>query len=174
MAYSKTELVESSKEHLQHEIGMLLGTIQLFPEFTNQSDADLRAVVLRNAVVESFAIHLRNIIAFLYERPQKQRQEGLVAEHYVRDVQAWRTARGPQGALLKKARSRADREIAHLTTRRFFGNPPEKRWEALLLLKVLTPPLRTFRAHAQEDRIHPQVLQLIDLHLNRQAGDKES
>jgi hypothetical protein len=156
MAYSRNELVENSREHLQHEIGMLFGTALLFPQLGTQSDD-----VLRNAVVESFAIHLRNIIAFLYEKPK--RQEGLVAEHYVRDVQAWRTARGPQGALLKKARSRADREIAHLTTRRFFGNPPEKRWEAVLILRVVTPLLRTFRAHAQEDRIHPQVLQLIDL-----------
>jgi hypothetical protein len=31
MGHSKNELVKNSQEHLQHEIGMLLGAAQLFP-----------------------------------------------------------------------------------------------------------------------------------------------
>ncbi len=57
---SDQALLEYSGEHLAYEVQMLRGTAELLrgPEL-------LRMV--SNAVIESFGLHLRNLIEFLYE-----------------------------------------------------------------------------------------------------------
>lgn len=77
-----------------------------------------------NLKVESTVLHLRNLIEFFY--PTNPRKDDVMAEDYIPD---WRNRRPTISPLLEKARERAGKELAHLTTKRITGTPAHKAWE---------------------------------------------
>src|SRR5258708_17002608 len=62
---SDPDLIAYSNEHVKYEISMLLDCGNLLTHSFQSESPDL-ATVLRNALLESFAIHLRNLVDFLY------------------------------------------------------------------------------------------------------------
>ena len=62
---SDGDLIAYSKELVQYEISMLVACGRLSTRQFRSESAEL-AEVLHNAILESFAIHLRNIVDFLY------------------------------------------------------------------------------------------------------------
>src|SRR5947209_13763848 len=82
--------------------------------------------VLKNALIESFTIHARALALFLYWG--KKRAGDVTAEQYVKDVDAWRAARGPIPPELQTVIDRTGQEIAHLTIGRFPAGDPKKGW----------------------------------------------
>ena len=79
---------------------------------------DLRR--LNNILIEGFVIHLRNVIDFLYTKPQPT---DVCAEDFF-PAGDWDKIRPPLSSTLEAARIRANKEIAHLTIDRMTGNPP--------------------------------------------------
>ena len=62
------KVLRSASEHLLHEIGMLNDTTQILMAFG--SPKDKQNWVTKNALLESFAIHARNLIDFFYQKAQ--------------------------------------------------------------------------------------------------------
>jgi len=62
---SDPDLIAYSQEHVQYEISMLVACGHLSTRQFRSESTDL-ATVLHNAILESFAIHLRNVVDFLY------------------------------------------------------------------------------------------------------------
>jgi hypothetical protein len=82
------QLVEYSGEHLKYEVSMLA-----------EADRVLQAMrgkqvlwVVNMALIESFAIHLRNLTGFLY--PGAVRPGDVLAEDFVKDPSEWEARRG--------------------------------------------------------------------------------
>jgi hypothetical protein len=142
-----------SEEHLGYEIDMLLAATAALAAPRPQGFA-------MNALVEVFGVHLRLLIAFVYDEPR--RDDDVSAEDYVADVAAWRRARRAMPRALKAARARIDKQIMHLTFKRYRGSAPQKRWTPQRLTSLLVPALRTFREHAARGRLHPGVAQRLD------------
>src|SRR2546425_8770631 len=98
---------------------------------TSAPPRTVREFITKNALVEAFALHLRVLLAFLYS--DRQRSDDVCADEFVLDDEAWRRALPAKPESLKTAQQRTGGEIAHLTSRRITGTPPEKGWHLRLV-----------------------------------------
>jgi hypothetical protein len=121
------DLIEYSKEHVRYEISMLVSCGQLLNQ-RFQSPSAAFATVLRSAVIESFANHVRNIADFLYPGTNVKSTDVLADDF---------SPHGKRPAVfpslpdkLEAARQRAHKQVSHLTTGRLSRANPSKQWPA--------------------------------------------
>lgn len=146
-----------SAEHLRYEIGMFVETATVLAQIMPTQVPK----VIKNALVESFAIHVRNLIEFLY-LPANPKSDDVTADHYVDNIPAWHAARGKMPKDLVRAKRRANKQIAHLTRARYQGQARQKQWNLLRLRDLLVPRLKKFARHASPRKIAPVVRSLIE------------
>jgi len=90
----------------------------------------------KNVLIESCTLHLRNLVDFFYQSNAKA--DDVIAADYVAD---WDKKCPAISSLLEKARTRANKEVAHLTTKRIAGSPPEKAWDFDAVSAELRPAI---------------------------------
>jgi hypothetical protein len=96
-----------------------------------------------NACVESFAIHCRNLIHFLYAH--KPWPDDIIAEHFYPE---WHNIRPDRPQVLKEAIDRADKQVAHLKYGRANLQIPDKLWPWDAIYEAVTNVLNVFLASA--------------------------
>ncbi|MDA1174000.1 MAG: hypothetical protein O2826_05715 [Chloroflexi bacterium] len=151
--FSAAFLFDYSSEHLCYEVEMFfeIGSALKRP-------AAERAMFINNALVESFVIHLRNLVDFLYmDRP---RPTDIVANDYTTGGN-WNEQRPPISENLEIAGRRADKEIAHLTTNRITGATAAKAWDVGGIMDEIRALLHRFVAVADPQRLSGQVARVI-------------
>ncbi len=157
--YTDAHLLDYSSEHLRYEVDMFLWLAQVCgggAKIGAGSYGDTTR--LSNALIESFVVHLRNLVDFLYiDTPQKT---DIVAADFCA-AGMWRGVRPPLSASLEKARTRANKEIAHLTTDRLTGSPPAKAWEFVALAKEIKAILLIFATNALPSRLSERARSVI-------------
>lgn len=135
--------------HLHYEIDMCHRTASLLA-------AGAANGVLNDVLVESYALHLRNLIEFVYWKKAKN-PDALGASDFVKSREAWVKARGLVPEVLSSAHDRANKQIAHFTKKRFTSGAPETQWRPGAELTALVGGLQTFLEHADVQRLHPKV-----------------
>jgi hypothetical protein len=94
--------------------------------------------VIKNALIESFALHFRNLAEFLW--PERTTKKGNKRAPQKSDpVVGYFTAGWlpPEPAGLNDLIERVNREIGHLTTYRRAGEHPKKRWDIPECIRAL-------------------------------------
>jgi hypothetical protein len=160
--YSDEFLKTYSAEHVLYEIDMFFSAVEVLttPSLAITTDSPTMAFGVRNGMVEVFAIHLRNLIDFLYlDNPQSS---DVVASDFCQTGK-WKAVRAPIPPVLENSRIRANKEIAHLTTSRITGIQPEKNWDPPLLAVEIASALKTFSASALDSRLDSKVSARIAL-----------
>ena len=122
--------------HVVYEFDMLDFTADWLQRHGRSPPPDYSQQMKVNAVLESFLVHVRNLIQFLYADRGKGRSfpTDLDARDYVEDVQKWTASRDSIAYAYETAAHRANKRLAHLTAER---DPRGKEWS----LDVI-PPLR--------------------------------
>ncbi len=115
---SKEKLKQIS-HHLWYEFSMFLALPQ---ELAKNQEVE----VLSNALIESFAIHVRNLIDFLYK--DNSSSDDVFAGDFFKDKKDWIKIRPPITSLLNKIKKRTNKEASHLTYKRIHVTPEEKKW----------------------------------------------
>ena len=153
--FSDSYLLAFSAEHVAYEVDMFFGMVEVLTRPSVISAPSVaEANRLKNAVIEVFAIHLRNLIDFLYlERPQPT--DVLAADFCATGV--WEAVKPPITNSLEAARVRANKEIAHLTSQRIAGAPPEKAWDPRALAAEIRPLLQLVVSKSEASRLSPCV-----------------
>jgi len=119
---TKDELIKAS-EHLWYEFAML-------NNLANGLASGIFATgTLNNALLESFAIHVRSLIDFLY--PEKVKNDAVISEDYFDSPEIWKKIIPNMSGKLAKAKIRAHKEIVHLTYERLKVTPETKPWHFL-------------------------------------------
>lgn len=153
MNLTDEELLDYSEEHLFYEVEMLLNVSALSTENLPQ--------IIRNIRVESFAIHLRNLIIFFYPTSTVFPTD-VYASHFFSDTNEWRRICPPLSQTLRDAKKRADKEVGHLTMERIAGtNDPRKEWDIRGLVNEITPIIKLFCASADNNRLHHRTSTLF-------------
>lgn len=109
----------------------------------------------RNAAIESFAIHVRNVITCLYNRKGRGSGEHLFADDYVTDRHAYRKARPtrPGTALDRAVVDRIHTQVAHLSHARGGYTPEERVWLLRRDLPSTRPLIRTFLSYVDPAKV---------------------
>src|SRR3989339_277146 len=119
---NEEQLLDYFKEHIRYEVLMLLNaTHAIIGKFQVPKGLEYMAV-------ESYAIHLRNLINFFYP-PNKIRDTDVCAKDFFIEEATWSKERPELSITLKGARERADKEVSHLTTLRKYANDNDKKWD---------------------------------------------
>jgi hypothetical protein len=145
------ELLDYSKEHVVYELWMFCTVGQALTAPLQMTEA------LRNALIESFVIHLRNLIDFFY--PGQVQSDDVVAAEFFENSDDWPNL-SSISPVLSNARTRAHKEVSHLTRKRFAGTPPEKGWEIPELMCEMKAVLDQFHAQLHQRKCMPQLLSL--------------
>jgi hypothetical protein len=123
---SDEELVAVS-EHLLYEIQMLFGTARTMATSIIGDGKDFQTWSIRNAMVESFTVHTRILLDFLY--PSKMGRDDVIADDFFDNPSTWVGQRPAESALLTEIHRRVGKEIAHLTYARLDVTPETKPWQ---------------------------------------------
>ena len=133
-------------DHLWYEIWMFRTmALVLFHGFLGKRGP------IHNAVLESFGIHVRGLLDFLYA--EKPGEDDVVAEHYFSTYQEWHNARPEISDYLRKARRRVNKEMAHLTYTRLSVGGEAKGWDVPLLASEIERVLKVFIELVPKDRL---------------------
>lgn len=147
------ELHEFAADNLYYDLWMLYETGTRLVHDPDVHDD----WVVKNAVIESFAIHARSLTIFLYPESSPKRADDVNSFEYVRDVQQWTQARGDIPPELTLVKRRTAKEIAHLTTGRHPPGSPQKVWSPESIARAFFEPLRLFHAHVPSSRLDAGV-----------------
>ncbi len=143
-------LLKYSGEHLLHEIKMfrwLAGNIKPMGTYEYENDA----------MVESFVLHLRNLIMF-FCFPESNGDD-VVAGDFCHDPSKWPAT---ESTVLKDARLRANKELSHLTSVRKNKGDPDKEWNVASLVGEIDSLAKRFAANASPKKLSPDVIELIN------------
>ncbi len=111
--------LRKAAEHLEYEIGMLVSMANIL------SINVLGRGQLANAALESFTIHARNLLDFLY--PQGAREDDVIADDYFPIPDDWQKRRTVKTQILENVHRRVGKEVAHLTYARLEINNEQKQ-----------------------------------------------
>jgi hypothetical protein len=148
-------------EALAYEIEMQGATARLLASPPDEP------IPTRNALLESFALHFRNLVAFFWPASEPLPKDVLVGHL----APGWQPQ---EPGDLRKLTRRVSREVAHLTTYRLSGPHELKRWQPAQCIAAILPALEALIGQPQAvDRLSPNVAREVhELHrvLDREAG----
>ena len=138
---------KGASEHVAYEIRMFFATHGLL------IGEAVPPGPLHDAVLESFAVHLRNLVEFAFDAPER---DDVRAEHYFSDPKTWRELRYGKPDDLDRAQKQANKQISHLTYARIGA---DKRWYVGGLAFKLHEYIRIFLDNAEEARMGEELLE---------------
>lgn len=155
--YTDEFLAAYFDDHLLYEIQMFVGSNRFLTDdaYRIRCDANDEQFVV-NMLVEVFAIHFRNLIGFFYGDLGTVRPDDVLAVDYC-EHRVWETRRPLKSESLKVAEKRANKQVAHLTSRRHLADHPEKRWYVPALNEEIKAIFREFLSVADAKKLGPMA-----------------
>jgi|GEM_PF-2317965 len=139
------DTLKKAFQHVRYEAWMLKQTSRMLPSFPNLQEPCDRAVL------ESFVIHTRNLLDFLYKGEGKNY---IAAEHFI-NADVWRAQRPKQTRLLRDAYKRANNDVAHLTYTRLENSKSDNPWPIPEITKEILEAYAVFEKLVQPK--HPNL-----------------
>ena len=119
---------QRAEDDLRKAFNLLSYEIEMLRSVADRlASGTARCIEINNALVESFAIHIRVLIEFFYS--EQPRCGDVIAEDFFTNPEHWHRVRPPKSEILKTAQKRAHKELAHLTYARLEVSPKQKPWK---------------------------------------------
>jgi len=141
----KIEELQESSNHLFYEVWMLTSVANgLASGIAGQGP-------IANALLESFVIHVRAIMDFLYaEKPQS---DDVIAEDFFVSPEQWTRIRPALSDVLSQAKRRAGKEVAHLTYARLDVTPESKGLRFIEIAKEVAAVVDIFLKNVPKEKL---------------------
>jgi hypothetical protein len=139
MTLRKTRTVEElrkASDHLFYEIWMLQSLAR------GMASGVFGEGPANNAVLESFVVHVRNLIYFLFA--EKPKGDHVVAADFFDSQDVWEAIQPEKTDLIKASEIRAHKEVAHLSYDRIKVTPEAKPWNFLAIEREITAAFNAF------------------------------
>ena len=142
-----SNVLHHTSEHLLYEFSM----------FNSLAQAMMSGVfgqgALYNAVLESFTLHARVLLDFLYA--EKPKVDDVIAEDYFDTPADWLTARPKKTEQLGVIHKRVGKEVAHLTYARLDVTAEEKQWQFAQIANEMNAVFDTFLTNVTKEKLGP-------------------
>ena len=163
----KNQLIKMS-DHIEYEIWMLRLCVYLlvekmglttsattYPEvyalthFTDEPvyssgspfsppSSDEYEIALRNALIESYAVHLRSLLDFFFLDKPNRKKTDVIAADYFEDPNEWIENRPEMSqGQLQGIKDRVSKEVAHITINRIDKSPSDKIWPVIKYKEIV-------------------------------------
>jgi hypothetical protein len=153
--------VRSAKElravsnHLHYEVWMLQSTAKGLA-----SGVFGKGNTVANAMLEAFAIHLRVVVDFLYPRGRGLKDDDVLAWDFFDSSEQWGKVRDKHiikesRKVLKDARNKTDKEMAHLTYSRLKVTATEKNWYFAKVADEAQKAIKVFVDNISNEKLGP-------------------
>ncbi len=106
---------------------------------------------LLNALLESFVIHMRGVMDFLYNDTPKP--DDVAAQDFFLSADDWLNVRPQLSELLRIAKSRAGKEIAHLTYSRLAVTTDKKPWHFIEIANEVNSVMKVFLNNVPKEKL---------------------
>jgi hypothetical protein len=168
MPRSDEWLREYAAEHLFYEIESIAGLVGRMARFrklldsgqlnlNDSSDYEILDRHGRNADIEAFAMHIRNVLGFLYA--SKAKGADVTAVSYFDSMTEWTRVRPEPRKSLRRVNDRVPVEISHLSTRRADGR--DKTWLYDVMWRDLAHPIRAFVNNVPKARVSAEFVEAV-------------
>jgi len=154
--------LRSASDALYYELLMLDVTAKVL------SSEATRGSSLGGAILESFLVHLRNMIDFLYL--PKCNKDDILAEDFFADPEDWMKLHPKQGMILKAAKKRINKLLAHLTYSRLKLIDADSDWIVIGLRNEIVSRIIVFVDNVSRDMIDEKLRRLIADCLSQSEG----
>lgn len=155
------ELKAYADEHLQYEVDMLIWSAGVLAFLTAYRDKGYLPWAINNGLLNTFAVHARNLIDFLYSRSRgKDLATDIVIEDYV-DESTVAKALPAISPLLEEVLTKANKQAAHLTRERIEYEKGGKEWKFIEVVKHVLQALASIAPHIPSSRISDGLRQKL-------------
>ncbi|MFN8400086.1 MAG: hypothetical protein U0X74_08725 [Anaerolineales bacterium] len=134
---TKEELIKAS-EHLLYEVWMFTSLTR------GMASGVFNEGVINNALLESFTIHARVLLDFLFA--ENPRQDDVIAEDYLPSLDEWVKIKAAKSEKLENIYTRVGKEVAHLTYVRQTIVPQAKGWNFIEIANEINSVFNSFLA----------------------------
>jgi hypothetical protein len=143
--FSKKEISTSSvRQVYSHTTSPEVYSYSTDSVFTPPSKLE-KDLVIGNALLESYGIHLRSLIGFFYPDRKNAHKDDVFAEHYFSNSNSWEIIRPFRSEEeLKKIIDRVSKQIAHLTYSRNDPTKIKEDWPILESKNIIFDVLKVF------------------------------
>lgn len=149
------EAYQYSEQHVCYELDMLRwSTLSLLNTPNNLKENSI--LLVKNSLVETFAIHSRNLIDFLF--PPLNTQETDVTIRDYLDQRGSQQIQECQG-ILKEARYKANKQVAHLTINRITFEEEGKEWSFLKIYNAIINQFLHYNPYFVTSRVSPLLIE---------------
>jgi hypothetical protein len=150
--------LRSLSEHLFYEVQMTFG----LATYLVSTPGTVTNLVTRNAEIEAFTIHVRQLIDFLWkDRPEGSASTDAYAADYFAPGE-WAKLRPERPAILNNAlRRKVGWGVAHLTYDRARSTFDDKQWNPVALAGALAPAVICFADTVEPSKLAAEHLELF-------------
>lgn len=134
--------LKNISHHLWYEFTM-------FSELTQELGKGYLPSIINNALLESFALHARNLIDFLYAEDPSS--DDVYAGDFFPCKEDWVKIRPQITPLLEKVKKRANKEVSHLTYLRIKVTQEEKKWHFVKIFQEMGCAFDVFVGKVDEE-----------------------
>jgi hypothetical protein len=147
-------------EHLHYEVMMTFGLAR----FLVETQGTVLNQLMRNAEIEAFTIHVRQLIDFLWtDRSERPTSTDAFASDYFAPRE-WAKLRPERPTILSDALHRkVGWGVAHLTYGRARSTLQDKQWNPIALAQALGPAVICFADNVDRGRLEAKYLDDIKL-----------
>lgn len=149
-----------TQEHLQYEVRMLFETMIALQNLPRTDSPTPEQWCTNNALIESFLIHARALIDFLYTHPSPKKRD-VLAKHFLEDPAKWKKEHYNLPPLLHEARERAHKEVAHLSYMRASIGLDDKKWPVGEIAERILSDLGEWMKLASPGKVSDSLAQTI-------------
>ncbi len=138
-----------------YEVDMLRLQGSKFWETRAQKSTDNQDIAYRNALLEGFLLHARNLIHFLWGR---DKQDDVLASHFFNDKRFWENHRPQMSQFLTDQLLKINKRLTHLTYARL---KIDQHWDMPKISKEIEQCLDKFLRSVPPERLSDSFRQHI-------------
>lgn len=161
MAIKQTKLFPGRKKRSNAELRIASGHLYYEIEMLDRctyllARGQYKDRTVTNALLESFTIHARVLLDFLYAT-KSVRPDDVIAEDFFDSLTLWHQVRPKKTKLLSSIHKRVGKEVAHLTYARQKVTAQKKKWHFLKIWQDVLAVLRLFLDNVPESRLDKRL-----------------